>query len=720
MPRWIQTSCNGTLVSPPVATRRLDRLPWADMARTMSLTRDSSVTVSAGHEGHSFRPSSSSYIIRPRRHSETASSLDKPRPKSASNLLSAFESPRKDVCHYQIDDGFLTRSLGRRPRDNDVAALIDFLRNQAPPSNNFMSMSESTDEDRGRWSKIKHMGKRSKSMPRPLKHMRLPDTAISGTTIGGHRHIAISIPLEVSPFSDMPRSQYPVYYKDGSASRDSAPLDAPTLTFMNDKGTVTILRTVAEDREPTTPGSPDTSGMSLPVSSYYRHHRPTGSKASTTTQSRGSLKSRGQESTKTTTSKTPIFDQYRSRGDPLAEEQPGNVSSSKSFQRSLYPARRSSMPGRPASTQPTSIDGLIASSAPASRDGSQLRINTETTDAPTIERPRSSAKEGKIKRLPTPLVFGTQPMGGLIHDRADLSAPLTPALAESPLLPPEHGSAPPSPTGRSRRDVVRDRKRRDIERMRSGKGRKSGEVREPERGAASGQKHTGMQPTLCPIVVVVDVEPSTGSEGSQSEGIASPGTLRPTRSLDSFATALMSPLNEKPSKEAELNVTAKAFQRQQPTDRTSLSRRREWNETREQDRKAREARANARKEAKHLVAAGFPYEHVKALQPDEETLRLYETYRDQRIREMERRVRRLERNGDAWLRALVPVLDMMSRQVMADYEDEEEDELTPTKSRAGSKRKAKFSQNQLLEELARRRGEEKDCAKLGGSARAGG
>ncbi|PHH66338.1 hypothetical protein CDD81_7393 [Ophiocordyceps australis] len=47
--------------------------------------------------------------------------------------------------------------------------------------------------DRGRWSRLKGMAKRSKSAPRAVQ---MPDWAVCGTTIGGHRHIAISIPHE--------------------------------------------------------------------------------------------------------------------------------------------------------------------------------------------------------------------------------------------------------------------------------------------------------------------------------------------------------------------------------------------------------------------------------------------------------------------------------------------------------------------------------------------
>ncbi|CAI4211362.1 unnamed protein product, partial [Parascedosporium putredinis] len=53
------------------------------------------------------------------------------------------------------------------------------------------------------------VSRRSKSAPRKPVPIRLPDTAVAGTTIGGHRHIAISIPVEYSPFGPFDRTQYP-------------------------------------------------------------------------------------------------------------------------------------------------------------------------------------------------------------------------------------------------------------------------------------------------------------------------------------------------------------------------------------------------------------------------------------------------------------------------------------------------------------------------------
>lgn len=122
-----------------------------------------------------------------------------------------FASHHPDL---DIDDLVDARQpLGRdgttRHTSAQIAALVDFFTNYPPPPDNFMSMPHGSgggDRGRGAWSKFRRMSKRSKSLPRSPQQIRLPDSAVSGTTIGGHRHISISVPLDVTPFA-----QYPGY-----------------------------------------------------------------------------------------------------------------------------------------------------------------------------------------------------------------------------------------------------------------------------------------------------------------------------------------------------------------------------------------------------------------------------------------------------------------------------------------------------------------------------
>jgi hypothetical protein len=179
----------------------------------------------------------------------------------------------------------------------------------------------------------------------------------------------------------------------------------------------------------------------------------------------------------------------------------------------------------------------------------------------------------------------------------------------------------PSTAGsiQSRREKVRDKKRRDMEAVRNAKVVKEQQQRRQqpedtqkvhiaqqlriEAKADVDVQDKGKSPptsstnTLCPIVVVVDLQPSPGlpDETSASSPIktpSSPSQMRLSRDIDS-----------------ELYL-----------------------------------------------------EHKRNMM-DKQILRLYESYHENRLRDVERRIRRLERNGDVWLRALVPVLDDMSRNI---------------------------------------------------------
>src|SRR5689334_1979083 len=187
------------------------------MAQTIGVNREVSVT--SGNGGSypprttasaytSKPPLQQQYQSQPQLSSTTPAARTRPRAKSASNLLTR---PSQDV---EFHDDTLLDQQDPEDRQDGLAELIDFLRNHAPPSGNFMSIPDDiSDEDRGRWYRLRKLGRRrsSRSLSKTPQTIRLPDSAVSGITIGGHRHIAISIPLDASPFGRTPRSQYPVY-----------------------------------------------------------------------------------------------------------------------------------------------------------------------------------------------------------------------------------------------------------------------------------------------------------------------------------------------------------------------------------------------------------------------------------------------------------------------------------------------------------------------------
>jgi len=181
----------------------------------------------------------------------------------------------------------------------------------------------------------------------------------------------------------------------------------------------------------------------------------------------------------------------------------------------------------------------------------------------------------------------------------------------------------------------------------------------------------GNMPTLSPIRVVVDVKPSPvlgeapQKRDAQQAQLDTPHVVRTRNSAPGSLTLSMLP-NGSPAATSAPEAAPSQTQplppqkKQNPLDRTSLLRRREWAALREQERKAREVRASVRVRAKKL--ATNLNDESEAQSVDREILRLYEAFREHRFRDMERRLRRLERNGDVWLRALVPVLETLNHQ----------------------------------------------------------
>jgi hypothetical protein len=125
--------------------------------------------------------------------------------------------------------------------------LVNFLRSSKPPPENFMSIPEHESppvENNNRRSSFKLFrkygsGRKSKRYV-TTNLLQLPDSAVAATTIKGHRHIAISIPLEHHPLE-------PGSARDESKQTNMARNSHPR------HGTVTVLKPVMEDRESPVP-----------------------------------------------------------------------------------------------------------------------------------------------------------------------------------------------------------------------------------------------------------------------------------------------------------------------------------------------------------------------------------------------------------------------------------------------------------------------------------
>ncbi|KAK0387936.1 hypothetical protein NLU13_4181 [Sarocladium strictum] len=680
------------------------------------------------------RPSSSS---RPRRRTESdGAQPPMSHARSASNLLDVTQQPLTTrTAHNRSASNLLDggkrqqRSAAQsQSRSQQIAELVDFLRNYDPPSDSWTSQPFD-DEDRGRWSRLRNMSglvKRSKSVPKLSRQIRLPDSAVCGTTIGGHRHIAISIPMEASPFGLMPRSQYPVYHQP---VRSHLLDPASPVRYLNDKGVITVLRPGTESTDThISRGSFPGFRLSIPPSPGPPPSKALPSAATGLSRSRSNTTNRDperlappecdQNTLKTVRHTEPQSD---SRNIHAMATPPRRTSSA----HGLYPPKTSATVHRASIARP-SIDGIIAN-------------NTVTTKAPTTAKKQRPISESSATEDEEPIlghaVHWAHPMQGSSQkeeSKATRAAKKTEAggaimITENPLATTdEQETPPPTPrTTESRRDKVRNLKKRHMASIRTTlRGQEVGSSRsaEPDEAAQPEVRGTPLLTnryapvnTLSPIMVVTSIEPvqipstkplwnerkrkdleitppgsgfitkvekneavgpglqSDEDESSRTKSLTIPQARRARARASLSPRAVKKSCNPTPP----LSPARTPRRANSTIDRTSLSRRREWNATRCKARRVQavvDAAKGKKQEETKIIEA---LKDVQAADRDQEFLNLYEAYREHRLRDMERRVRRLERHGDVWMRALVPVLDNLNRTMISGKRDlkQENDDL---------------------------------------------
>ncbi|KAM6480171.1 hypothetical protein HDV62DRAFT_121665 [Trichoderma sp. SZMC 28011] len=561
------------------------------------------------------------------------------------NLRSSYHGRGNGRGVDDLEDGPRNR-MNHHGRD-DTTSLADFLKNHEPPSSSYMSVpfGHADDKDReSKWSKFMAMKRRSKSVPRPPQNIQLPDSAVSGVTIGGHRHIAISIPLEAMPFASDSTTQNPANVNNNTGARvggtrneyATLPRNFAVQTYSGENGTVTVFPT-ATDEAPPLPQAPSTQRSSLlsqqsisssldersshTQSTMGSHHKS--SSQSTGYSTEGSM---GPSARNQTKNKPPgyvsIFPKITDPphinaqgmvvwGPPKSPARPNNQQ---------RPARPSSMvvPTGPRHRHPAhsaSIDGLLSvvKDVETVRDG----YNKKPLPKPP-GKADSRAKQPYKPGIGFPSPITEESTDG--SSRSTKRSVRRAVSAQSMLAVNKELPSRPSTAGsiQSRREKVRDKKRRDMEAAKAFKElqrRKSeDEQKEYEDGEQSQNNadaeeesqrpQTSSLNTLIPIVVVVDLQPSPGlPEDKNDRKASSPPSSSHSSSPD------MSQLRLSRDMDSELYL-----------------------------------------------------QHKRNLM-DKQILRLYDSYHENRLRDVERRIRRLERNGDVWLRALVPVLDDMSRNI---------------------------------------------------------
>ncbi|KAJ2980926.1 hypothetical protein NQ176_g2345 [Zarea fungicola] len=536
------------------------------------------------------------------------------RPISAANLAGTRTSYLGGDLHETMRYGKQGRR--RRSRD-DIAALIEFLRTHEPPPDNFMSQPYSADEEeRSRWDKV--IGrKRSKSMGRAPAPLRLPDSAVAGVTTGGHRHIAISIPLDASHFGDTPKSQYPVFPND--TQPPLPPLPESIRTYKNEKGVVTVLRPLSPDHyyssTPGNPTSPRRFDRDVPPQPLRNRRLASPSSPPLSPTDSESWPLARSDSDRSSTALQPS-----TPGESTEKSIPalnGATHSSSEFIRAAYPTRGSSMVPKhhPKHHHATSIDEVIAAEneavnrnpSPMPREGVSRRQTERRTGRPPVSLATSPVARKSASNLRAEWQADKEQPG-----RQSRVTQIT----DSPIIDSrEHSPSPPSSiiSVKSRREKVRDKKLRDLAAARSSKfssmaspataneGDKS--VQDNAKTKPASAPDTDSGPTISTIMVVVDVKPE-GDDSPEATVVAS------NDDAGSVIEMLPEPVVKLPeTTKGSCNPTPPTSTETSPSQRhgfdtrTSLTRRREWQTNRELERKKREAAAVAKAQLRQLAAS---------------------------------------------------------------------------------------------------------------------
>ncbi|KAK7923036.1 hypothetical protein PG985_007107 [Apiospora marii] len=597
--------------------------------------------------------------------------------------------------------------LGETGRENDLLDMLEFLR-RTPPPDNYMSvpdnfsLSSADDEKWKKKFKVFRSKRKSRRKRRKTPIIRLPDTAIAGQTTGGHRHIAISIPLEYTHFGPDPPTQYPVFDTSGlDLVREIEARFGPIRTSTGERGTVTVLRPVEEDRE---------SFMSEPTSQSHNSSIPQDRLAALrapppprqdllppSAQHGSSIKDFGKSRHTPSSSKDEKIatgeEERLAGGESAYRLSPFGRVEKKPGSRSTSPQSPREEPSAGQSIQIGTLPGVGAQGRfvfpppprGSSKKGKQIADVTRPIDdilgplSPFIpsqsgnhspSRPRMYSARGSVAES-----IGS--LGSLGSEPKVYDAQTAQAYSSIPIVvrPPSQRTADrlsgsisgvhrPAQIGdtaqtvaessvQSRRDRVHARKSRDM----------TGAT------ASLAPGTTGILPESPVLGRTQRAESSGDSKGSPSAERTSsdapatrPALGRRDRQVNHATSSpgeeVSAPTTDRSSSSSQLSFVT-------GSDRISLHRRRERRTQREQAKRAQEI---AQASSEQLSQQQQPTPQVSEMPPRERALmQRYDDLREQRHRDMEKRLRRLERNGDIWLQSLVPLMEGLSRLLQEQY-----------------------------------------------------
>ncbi|CAJ2503829.1 Uu.00g112230.m01.CDS01 [Anthostomella pinea] len=663
------------------------------------------------------------------------------------------ESPGEEASHLQLDDFSRHRDVthdtfrgmahNEESDDNGLKELMQLLRRTPPPENR-MSIPDnfstsSSEDDRWKRFKIKILRKRRKPRkPRPPT-IKLPDSALAAKTIDGHRHIAISIPIEYSYLNPLSPSQYPVFESM-----------EPNFNREIDSRLGTVLGPVAEDRESSSSISLSpkassfvertTTALSAPPRRRqtvpHQEARYTPRKRRDSSKSREPGEARSRPRSEELSGGAVVShgrDEYRYsapgdlrlRGKEVTEQEPRNasdiVTQTIEVPRTRRSARSSKMPERTQSkTEPTithdttgkghsrnpsdasTSSGILSSNRPIAlslpkRRSSKKAITGaepgETIDNVISSRRSSRSDEGsthengpggglrpiignvprgsltdslvttesspKLFKAQTATAYHTIPVVTQSPSRFSYDSPLNFDFPKPPVLKIDRAvqTVPPPPAppaverAQSWRERVWGKKHRDVERLIARFERvQTPPTLPPEIPIATAKAgaSTPPRPTTAGKMKL-DVPPVVGTPG--------PGTSPnfPQMPTSAFRGRLEEKAVELPPAKSPSSPSS-----QESLDPTSS---RAFDPVFQQRWRERQAAKKEQEDQRlrDIARALAEQKETTDRLSRQELVHRYEALKEARMYEMERRMRRLERNSEIWLRSIAPMMETLNR-----------------------------------------------------------
>ncbi|KAI1824352.1 hypothetical protein F4861DRAFT_539091 [Xylaria intraflava] len=501
--------------------------------------------------------------------------------------------------------------------DVGLRDLIEFFQKTPPPPTNYMSIpDEPSSSEEDNWDKFKRKVFRyRKARKRRPPVIVLPDSAIASRTKAGHRHIAISIPIEYSHLAPLPRSQYPVYDSIEAAFHREINTRFGMWKNPPDNFPAGGLNPVAEDNRESQPSGPvavrsgTSSGIGIHRSASLREQQrytPRRAKGLAKTKSLGSAPPTSRYADAPPmpqrSDKRPVA--IQTTGETSGQDAPAETPSKDAGASDhptitlTLPSRRSSkLVKKPALKQPGDAEEDNQKPSPGGKDtgshwedydsgNSNGDPGKRTSFAASILTTGSSPIP-QLRQAQTAKAYHSVPI--VVRPAGSLAQNLAPGLLSS-----RAGS-------QSREQKVREKKERDIVRAIARIG--------PEKEAGSGESSGDVEPGPGKKPVGKGKEPASRAFATQPD--------MPSSSYSSSAPSL-----PKSSESSSPHTGQKG--------------------------------ARLGRERFISKALAEEQETLEKLSR-EEVIRRYELLQEQSMYEREKRLRKLERSRDSWVRA-VPVL----------------------------------------------------------------